>query len=108
MQAYGSVLTGGCGHRGPDLTRPIPDVVPPLPPVRTAADVAHIRDSDQRRNVAAREARMRLKAVGKRWADAREWALGTGRWTRADCPAATINPSVADAYLARLTEDADG
>jgi hypothetical protein len=104
MQAYGSVLTGGCGGSPPDLSRPVPRSVPPRAPVRgVAGSMGHVRASDQTRNDAARAARDALREVGKRWRDAREWGVESGRYMPDDCPTHTINPLVVGAYLEWLT-----
>lgn len=106
MRAYGNCATGTGQATGPDLTRPVPLVPPPRAPVRTYVEYAHLRAEDDRRRQAATEARAALAAAGKRWRDARSWALATGRFSRADCPPNTINPLVTTAYLDHLVQDA--
>lgn len=106
MRAYGNCATGTGHATGPDLTMPVPAVPPPRAPVRTYVEYAHLRAEDDRRRKASTEARAALAAVGRRWRDAREWALSSGGFSRADCPPNTINPLVASAYLTHLEKEA--
>ena len=43
-----------------------------------------------------------MKAAGRTWTEAREWAITQDAWTVADLPRAPINVVVVDCYLARL------
>lgn len=53
------------------------------------------------RHTAVRHAKTALTDHGKRWADARTWALTHG-WMPADAHKCTINPAVVDAYVHAL------
>ena len=103
MRAYGNCSTGTGHADGPDLTRPpVSAVPPPRAPVRGGLATDDYATGFMKHLATRNAARARLKAAGRTWTEAREWALTQDTWTVADLPRAPINVVVVDCYLAHL------
>ena len=99
-------VTDSGSAKGPCLCRPPRTVAPEAPHTRLGP-IGGLWESgatptELRRVEAVTKARADLKAAGRHWKNAREWALSTG-WRPADVKA--VNPLAVEAYLTALAAE---